>query len=144
MATRTWNKDRAIKRIDAKIAELPLKAIEIKNYVRDTDLNSLPSNVAYRVNGVHLYADILNLRDMLNPTNGKNVALPDDQELEDELVAHTWKQGAGGAVGIVEKDLVKKIIGRSPDRADAVVMAMLPRPSDPIRQPGRPVAQAMG
>lgn len=85
-----------------------------------------------------------NLRDMLNPTNGKNVALPDDQELEDELVAHTWKQGAGGAVGIVEKDLVKKIIGRSPDRADAVVMAMLPRPSDPIRQPGRPVAAPMG
>lgn len=68
MATRTWNKDRAIKRIDAKIAELPLKDIEIKNYVRDTDLNSLPSNVAYRVNGVHLYADILNLREMLNVT----------------------------------------------------------------------------
>jgi len=68
MATRTWREDRAIKRIDAKIAELPLKDIEIKEYVRDTDLGGLPSNVAYRVNGVHLYADILNLRDMLNVT----------------------------------------------------------------------------
>lgn len=68
MATRTWNKDRAIKRIDAKIAELPLKDIEIKEYVRDTDLGNLPSHVAYRVHGVHLYADILNLKDMLNVT----------------------------------------------------------------------------
>lgn len=69
MATRTWNKDRAIKRIDAKIAELPLKDIEIKEYVRETDLGNLPSNVAYRVNGVHLYADILNMKDMLNVTD---------------------------------------------------------------------------
>jgi class 3 adenylate cyclase len=68
MATRSWNKDRASKRIDAKISELPLNSIEIKEYVRDTDLTNLPSNVAYRVNGVHLYADILNLSGMLHVT----------------------------------------------------------------------------
>ena len=66
LATRTWNKDRAAKRIDAKIGELPLKDIEIKEYVRDTDLTNLSSNVAYRLDGVHLYADILNLSDMLH------------------------------------------------------------------------------
>ena len=65
MATRTWNKNRASKRIDGKIEVLPLKNIEIKEYVRDTDLTSLPANVAYRLDGVHLYADILNLSDML-------------------------------------------------------------------------------
>ncbi len=68
MATRSWNKDRAGKRIDGKISELPLKDIEIKEYVRDTDLTNLPRNVAYRVDGVHLYADILNLSDMLHVT----------------------------------------------------------------------------
>ena len=68
MATRSWNKDRASKRIDGKIADLPIKDIEIKEYVRDTDLTNLPKNVAYRVNGVHLYADILNLSEMLNVT----------------------------------------------------------------------------
>ncbi len=68
MATRSWNKDRASKRIDSKIGELPLKDIEIKEYVRDTDLANLPGNVAYRVDGVHLYADILNLSDMLHVT----------------------------------------------------------------------------
>jgi len=69
VATRSWNKDRASKRIDAKIADLPIKDIEIKEYVRDTDLTNLPKNVAYRVNGVHLYADILNLSDMLHVTD---------------------------------------------------------------------------
>jgi class 3 adenylate cyclase len=68
MGTRTWNKDRAAKRIDAKIAELPLKDIEVKDYVRDTDLGNLPSHVAYRVNGAQLYADILNLAEMLHVT----------------------------------------------------------------------------
>jgi hypothetical protein len=69
MATRSGNKDRAGKRIDGKISELPLKDIEIKEYVRDTDLTNLPRNVAYRVDGVHLYADILNLSEMLHVTD---------------------------------------------------------------------------
>ena len=69
MATRSWNEDRAAKRIDGKIAGLPIKDIQIKEYVRDTDLTNLPSNVAYRVNGVHLYADILNLSEMLHVTD---------------------------------------------------------------------------
>ena len=68
MGTRTWNKDRAAKRIDSKIASLQLKDIEIKDYVRDADLNNLAVGVAYRVDGVHLYADILNLNDMLHVT----------------------------------------------------------------------------
>ncbi len=68
MSTRTWNKDRAEKRIASKIAQLPLNDIEIKDYVRDTDLTNLPSHVAYRVDGAHLYADILNLSDMLDVT----------------------------------------------------------------------------
>jgi class 3 adenylate cyclase len=69
MGTRTWNKDRATKRIDAKIDGLPLKDIEIKEYVRDTDLGNLPRHIAYRVDGAHLYADILNLNDMLHVTD---------------------------------------------------------------------------
>ena len=68
MATRTWNKDRATKRIDTRLSEVKLKDIEIRDYVRDTNLSDLPRTVAYRVHGVHLYADILNLADMLNVT----------------------------------------------------------------------------
>lgn len=68
MTARTWDKDRAAKRITAKIEDLPLADIEIKDYVRETDLTNLPSYLAYRVDGVHLYADILNLADMLAVT----------------------------------------------------------------------------
>lgn len=69
MATRSWNQDRVSKRIDERIAALPIKDIEIKEYVRDTDLAGLANNVAYRVNGVHLYADILNMAELLNVTS---------------------------------------------------------------------------
>jgi class 3 adenylate cyclase len=68
MAARNWNRDRATKRINAKIDALPVKDIEIKEYVRDANLSNLSSTVAYRVDGVHLYADILNLQDMLAVT----------------------------------------------------------------------------
>lgn len=68
MTGRTWDKDRASKRISGKIDDLPLEDIEIKNYVRNTDLTNLPSYLAYRVDGVHVYADIVNLSEMLAVT----------------------------------------------------------------------------
>ena len=49
MATRTWKKERAADRISGKIKSLPTKDIEIKEFVRDTDLTNLPKNVAYRL-----------------------------------------------------------------------------------------------
>lgn len=69
MATRTWNDERATKRIEASISALPLKDIEIRDYVRETDLTNLPNHVAYHVDGVHVYADILNLSEMLHVTS---------------------------------------------------------------------------
>jgi hypothetical protein len=61
MATRTWKKERASERIDTWLKNMSLKDIEIKEFVRDTDLTNLPGNVAYRLDGAHLYADVLNL-----------------------------------------------------------------------------------
>lgn len=69
MAYRSWDKDRAAERIDTKLDELLLEDIEIREYVRDTDLTNLPQHVAYRIDGVHLYADILNLKAMLHLTD---------------------------------------------------------------------------
>ena len=69
MATRTWKKERASERIDTWLKNMPLKDIEIKEFVRDTDLTNLPGNVAYRLDGAHLYADILNVSDMLHVTD---------------------------------------------------------------------------
>jgi len=68
MSSRTWSESRAEKRIQASIDDVPLSDITIKKYVRETDLSNLSKKVAYRVDGVHLYADILNLKDMLHVT----------------------------------------------------------------------------
>ena len=67
----TWKKDRVLARVRARLAEV--RTIEIKNYARDTNLNALPLNRAYRVNGVHVYVDLLNLEDMLATTDVEGV-----------------------------------------------------------------------
>ncbi|MGA7929548.1 MAG: hypothetical protein WCA20_26540 [Candidatus Sulfotelmatobacter sp.] len=56
MATRTWKKERASERIDAWLKNkknMLVKDIEIKEFVRETDLTNLPGNVAYRLDGAH-------------------------------------------------------------------------------------------
>ncbi|MGJ5804344.1 PhoH family protein [Streptomyces europaeiscabiei] len=57
----------------------------------------------------------------------KKVALPDDDELKLELssVEYTIRKGK---VTIEEKKDTKKRIGRSPDKADAVIMSFFPDP----------------
>lgn len=62
----TWNHGRAADHIEKKIKDV--KEVKIVSYVRDMSLANIPTNKAYRVDGVHLYADILNLTDMLNVT----------------------------------------------------------------------------
>lgn len=62
----SWNYDRAGDHISRKIADV--KTVEIKDYKRDISLANIPTHVAYRVDGVHMYADIINLGDMLNAT----------------------------------------------------------------------------
>lgn len=65
-------KERASERINTWLENLALKDIEIKEFVRKTDLTNLPGNVAYRLDGAHLYDilnDILNVSDMLHVTD---------------------------------------------------------------------------
>lgn len=64
--SKTWNHDRAAQHIDKKLKDVD--SVTIKDYAREMSLESIPTNVAYRVDGVHLYADIQNLNDMLNIT----------------------------------------------------------------------------
>lgn len=65
--SKNWNVDRATAHIDKKMAAV--ETVTIKDYTRDMSLESIPTNVAYRVDGVHMYADIQNLVDMLNITD---------------------------------------------------------------------------
>ena len=63
-------------------------------------------------------------REMLDPNNGENIALPPSSELKADLCAPRYSLTAGG-IQIESKDDIKKRIGRSPDMGDAVVMAAL-------------------
>lgn len=61
-------------------------------------------------------------KEALDPDYGSFMALPPDPELKADLCALKWKW-SGGKVLIQSKDEIKALIGRSPDRGDAVIMA---------------------
>jgi hypothetical protein len=61
-------------------------------------------------------------KEALDPDYGSFMALPPDPELKADLCALKWKW-SGGKVLIQSKDEIKTLIGRSPDRGDAVIMA---------------------
>jgi hypothetical protein len=63
----SWKHDRAKEQIDLRIKEVD--KVEIVDYTRDMLLESIPRNRAYRMDAVHLYADILNLTDLLETTD---------------------------------------------------------------------------
>lgn len=52
------------------------------------------------------------------------VALPPDERLAEDLLATSWRPTSEGRVKIDAKDEIKSRLGRSPDRADAVVMTI--------------------
>ena len=62
------------------------------------------------------------LREALDPTYGSNVALPPDPSLRADLTSPTWKLTPRG-IQIESKDEIRKRLGRSPDKGDAVVLA---------------------
>jgi len=62
------------------------------------------------------------LRERLDPEK-EPIALPPDDELLSELAAVKYKVDAKGAIQIESKDDMRKRLGHSPDRADAVVLA---------------------
>lgn len=74
------------------------------------------------------------LREALDPTNPDPIALPPDQELLGDLTAPRYKvvtMGKGAAIQINDKDDIRKLLGRSPDKGDSVAMtfaADIPKP----------------
>lgn len=81
-----------------------------------------------------------NMREMLDPDNGLDVALPDDPELIGELAAIRWAVNSSGKIQVeggepttLFPEGLRKRLGRSPDRASAVVMAFSIRGGAPPR-----------
>ncbi|MEY2758714.1 MAG: hypothetical protein RIR33_2492 [Pseudomonadota bacterium] len=67
--THNWNRARAEKRIEAALSAV--EDVEIVDYTRDTSLADIPVHKAYRMRAAHLYADIVNLDDILGVTEAE-------------------------------------------------------------------------
>lgn len=64
------------------------------------------------------------LREQLDPANDPVLAIPPDDELTGELTSIHYAHNSKGQIEVEPKDKIKKRLGRSPDAADAVVMAI--------------------
>lgn len=64
-----------------------------------------------------------NMREILDPDSGHDVALPDDDALTGELVAPRWRVMSGAKIKVESKEEIKKRIGRSTNKADGVIQA---------------------
>lgn len=65
-----------------------------------------------------------NLRELLDPAYGADLALPPDDQLTGDLTAPHWRVLSGGKIQVESKDDIRKRIGRSTDDGDAVVQAV--------------------
>ena len=63
------------------------------------------------------------MRELLSPETGPGLALPPDRELMADLAAPGVDVVAGARLKLESKDKLRPRLGRSPDKADAVVMA---------------------
>lgn len=82
------------------------------------------------------------LRELLDPDQEPNLALPPDDLMLSDLTTPQWEVTTGDPpkIKITNKDVVVEKLGRSPDRGDAVVMALW---ADAVRSPTQ-VAQPQG
>lgn len=64
------------------------------------------------------------MREALDPYTGEKLALPDDRELLADLTAPRWKLSISG-IQVESKDDIRKRIGRSPDKGDSAVYALV-------------------
>ena len=70
-----------------------------------------------------------NLRELLDPNprvNPSPIALPPDDVLLADLTNVRYKFDSKGRIQLESKEEIKKRLGRSPDRGDAVVLAYAP------------------
>lgn len=64
------------------------------------------------------------LREALDPEDGIGLALPPDEEIFQDLTAVKWTRTAQGIL-LDSKKTIRKTLGRSPGKGDAIALAML-------------------
>lgn len=102
------------------------------NGSESSGLITIAGSLRYRNKRAEMY---WRLREALDPTNPDPIALPPDRELAADLCAVRYKVVTMGKVAALQmrsKDEIREVLGRSPDRGDAVAMtfvANIPAPN---------------
>lgn len=85
-----------------------------------------PSDDELKKKFYNLRAEVFwNLRDLFKPdANGKSqISIPDDTELKKQLIEIRYKYSSERKIKIEDKEDMKKRLGGSPDKADALALA---------------------
>lgn len=64
-----------------------------------------------------------NMRELLDPSRGSTIMIPNSEVLKADLTTPRWKLLAGAKIRVESKDDLKERLGRSTDEGDAVVQA---------------------
>lgn len=89
---------------------------------------SLGNDASGLLRFVNLRAELhWRMREALDPRNPDPIALPDDAELLADLAAPKWELTTSG-IKVESKDDIKKRLGRSPDRGDALMYGLVSSP----------------
>jgi hypothetical protein len=98
---------------------------ELGYEVRPINVGESPSGVEQKEKFYNLRAEIFwNLREMMKPVDGKSrVSFPNDPDLIRQLSELRYKYSSEKKIRMEDKDDMKKRIGKSPDKADAVALA---------------------
>lgn len=90
------------------------------NFAEGTELKDKTGKIPFTNVRAGMY---WSFREALDPVSGQNLALPPDPELLADLTAPRYKMLATG-IQIEPKDKIIQRIGRSPDKGDAIVLAL--------------------
>ena len=102
-------------------AELPVYGINVAE-------KSVGKDKSGRLGFFNLRSELWwKMREDLDPTNNTGIALPPDPELLKDLTAPRWEL-SGAAIKVESREDIHKRIGRSPDRASALVLARIETP----------------
>jgi hypothetical protein len=102
------------------------------NSIHTVPLNGAAQSVGTDQSGTLRFANkraewAWRMREALDPANPKPIAIPPDDQTAGDLASIRWKVGKQG-VQLLGKEEQKKLLGRSPDRGEAIIYANIDTP----------------